>query len=366
MSKQIKTITDKNIFEQICNKFFKDNNVYLKTQNGDLAIKFFGYSDGIAAFKVPYIKNITENCLIFVRRGSDTIHAHVKFHDKQEDDMFLFYVENFQIINIERREERKSVEGEGSKEGKEIIFVTNVISDFIIQNTLGIHVKKVDSIKETIKYEVGNAFQKIKIFFCNEGASDVRMKYFQDAREVIFIPNIQDKETGNKKLNFYVNNIYGRDYSLQNKRELISEISVPLMYKMKLPYGYIQANHSVQLTESSLSIVKRIAIMIDEMFNRDKIFPQSNDKFLVSNLAKSGFGIVFKDRKFIRYFKEDCHVYLDVLLPDNKRASILSVVKNITILENKVIRVGFQIDDIDALSEVHYEEYVESFSSSSE
>ena len=364
MAKQIKTIIDKSIFDKICQKYFQDNNVYIKTKNGDLEIKYFGYSsDGNAAFKIPYLKNMAKDNLIIARKVGETIHAHVRFVEKQEDDMFIFYIKQFQIINIERSEERKSLEGEGKK-GKEIIFVTNVISDFIIQNILSLYIKKVDDIKDSLKLEIGEAFKNFKIFFCNEGSSDVRMKFFQSKRKIIYIPSINSKDDEkNKEFNYYINNIYARDFSLQNKKELISEISIPIMYKMKLPYGYIQINHTEPLNKTAFNLIKRVAVSIDMAIAKENIFPPANEKIIVSNITNDGFGIVFKDRKFIRYFKTNSYVYLEMLLPDSKRASIMAIVRNISILENKVIRVGFQIDEIDALSEVHYREFVENIKS---
>ena len=84
------------------------------------------------------------------------------------------------------------------------------------------------------------------------------------------------------------------------------------------------------------------------------------DRLLVSDVSYSGMGVVFRDRKYIRSFKENSYIYYDILLPENKKASMLSIVKNIELMENKIIKVGFAIKDVDALSEVYYQEFLES------
>lgn len=360
MTRQIETISDKNQFEGICSNYFQNNEVYIKTKSGDLEIKYFGYSDGSVAFKIPYVKNIAENCLLIARKGDNTVHTNVKFIEKQEDDMFIFRLLNFQIINMVRSEERKTVDS-GAKKGKEILFVTNVISDFIIQNTMALHAKKVDNLKDDIMTELGNAFKNVKIFFSNEGSSDIRMKFFQTKKQLIFVPDFFGKDVDKEnRSNFFINNVYSKDYYLQNRREFISEISVPILYKMKLPYGYVQVNNTEPLNEAALNIVKKVAVRIDERVTKEKFFPPAGEKMIVSDVTMGGFGIVFKDRKYIRYFKVNSYVLLDMLLPENKKASILAIVRNISILENKIIKVGFKIDEIDALSEVYYQEFVDS------
>ena len=103
---------------------------------------------------------------------------------------------------------------------------------------------------------------------------------------------------------------------------------------------------------------------IDELFIKHKVFSLSEERLLVSDVSKSGLGIVFKERKFIRFFKEGCLVYFDFILPENKKASILAIVRHIALLENKIIKVGCEIKDIDALSEVNFDEFLASVNAS--
>ncbi|MGV7929208.1 MAG: hypothetical protein AB2L13_09920 [Spirochaetota bacterium] len=360
MAELIKTITDKSLFEKIFYKFFFKNNVFLKTKSGDLKIEFFGYTDGMAALKIPYLKNMYESCLIFTRNESYTIYANLKLVEKQEDDSYIFIPVKFQIISAMRREDRKIVDIGG--QGKNIIYVTSVISDFIIQNSLAMESKKVDHVKEIVRFDLEKQFKQVRIFFCNEGMTDIRMKYFYENKTPFLVSDINKKELAKDEalFNYYINNIYGKDYQLINRKNLISEVSVPILYKARIPYGYIQCNGAAPLSESALLIVKRMAIVVEELFNKYKVFPVSDERLLVSDVSKKGVGIVFKERRFIRYFKENSYVYFDLNLPDNKRTACLAVIRNIGIMENKIIKVGCEIRELDALGEVNYEEYLDS------
>ena len=356
----IKTITDRGLFEDIFYKFFLNRDVFLKTSSGDLKIQFFGYTDGMAALKIPFIKKMYDTCIVFARRENHTLYAHLKFIEKQEEDIYIFTPIQFQVISAARKDPRKTVDIGG--DGKQVIYVGNLISDFIIQNSLAMENKKVDHVKEIIRFDLEKQFKMVKVYFCNEGMGDVRMKFFYDEKKTIMIPDLNKKEAAKDDtfFKFYINNIYARDYHLINRKNVVSEVSVPVLYKTKIPYGYIQVNNFTPLTESALHIVKRMAIVVEELFAKYKVFPVSDERLLVSDVSRRGLGIVFRERRYIRYFKENNYVYFDIILPAGKKASCLAMVKNIGILENKIIKIGCEIKEIDALSEVNYEEYLES------
>ena len=361
MAEQIKTISDRNMFEKVFYTFFHNNNkVYLKTKSGDLRITFFGYADGIAAFKIPYVKNMPETCIITTRFKQYTVHGFFKLSGKDEDNMYLFHPVKFQMMSIARKEGRYSFEEAG--DSKQVLYVVNLISDFIISNSLALAPKKVDQVKETLKFDLSKQFQHVKIYFINEGMSDARMKYFYENPIPIFIPDLNAPPSSQveKSFNSFINNIYSKDYYLQNRKNLVSEISVPILYKGKIPYGYIQINGEKVMTEAVVTIIKRMAIIAEELFKKNNIFYVEKDRLLVSDVSYSGMGVVFRDRKYIRSFKENSYIYYDILLPENKKASMLSIVRNIELMENKIIKVGFAIKDVDALSEVYYQEFLES------
>ncbi|MDY6932960.1 MAG: hypothetical protein SVZ03_01900 [Spirochaetota bacterium] len=365
MPEEIQTITDKNSFEKIL-KYFLNNPAYLKSDNGNIKVQFFQYHNDKAAFRIQLIKKIQEDSVIFTRHHNNTIYAYLKFFERQGEDTFLFIPSRFQIMTDTRKENRISLNIGG--EERKIIYVSNIISDLIIKNSLAMEIKKTDRIKEMFKNNIANKYKHLKIYFCNEGMNDPRMKYFFAQRKPIFIPDINNPQSvkDDNEFNSYINNIYSKDIYLKSNAELISEISVPLLYKMKMPYGYIKIHSDAPFAESIFSIVKKVAIKMDELIIKNKIFPISEDKLIVSNVSRSGLGLAFKKKKLIRYFKENCIIYGEMILPEYKKASLIAVVKHISILSNNIIHVGLEISEMDALSEINYEEFLESIDYSSE
>ena len=66
-----------------------------------------------------------------------------------------------------------------------------------------------------------------------------------------------------------------------------------------------------------------------------------------------------KDRLVTRYFKKDSFVSFEIMLPTRKKVLMGAIVRNINFLENGIIKAGLEIANIDAISEVHYEEFLD-------
>lgn len=80
----------------------------------------------------------------------------------------------------------------------------------------------------------------------------------------------------------------------------------------------------------------------------------------MADISSKGLGVVFKDRKIIRYFKENSVVIFSLVLPGNKAVSMMSIVRHIDILENKVIKIGFEIMEVDEFTRDLFNEFIKS------
>jgi hypothetical protein len=354
MSEVITTISDSGQFEEIFNKFFLQRDVYIKTKSGDLHIQFLGYNNGNVAFRIPRVKSVPDAIVVLTRISDNTIYASLKLLERNQDT-FIFLPLKFQIISEKRREERTNLE---KPDGKNVLFVTNLISDLMIQNSLDSNEKKVRAVKDKISEDLKGKFDRIRAVFFNESRIDVRMKHFMDSWNPIFIKDrggvISDSEK--KEFSLYISEIYSKDYKLSSQKELISEVSVPIIYKNMVPYGYIQVNNAKPMNDNHLKAIKRFAVMINEHLMKSSIFEPAKDKFIVTDVSKSGLGIVFKDRRLLRFFMKDSHVFLELNLPDSNKAVMVVIVRNTIFNEGGTIKVGLEIKNIDAISEVNYDE----------
>lgn len=357
--KSIETIVDESSFHKLLNNFSKSQ-PFIKTNKLNIEIEFIDYLNGEAIFRIPNIKSMPEKCVVFVRSSSgQTIYAFLKLVNRKQENIFIFHPIKMQVVSTKRKEERENFRDDEEK--KKILFITNIMSDFMIKEDLARNVKKVERVDEHINLKLGEVFDHVKVFFIHHGI-DPRMKYFKNAITPLFIQNTKQTldEVNNEKINNYLNEIYYKDIFLKKKKQFISEISVPILFRGKIPYGFIQVNSKTQLQKSSISLIKKTAISTEEILQKNCVFSKNEDKLLVSDLSKTGVGVVFKNKSYLKYFKEGCLIYFDLLLHDNKRANIMSVVRNITGFGGSTFKVGCEIKDIDALSEVYYDEFLES------
>jgi hypothetical protein len=357
MADQIKTVTDQSQFPILINRFFTGSNVFIQTKSGNIFLQFLGYSEGRIAYRIPRVKNIPDTVQVITRHNQATINAKLKFVERNEDT-FIFTPLMFQVLIEVRKEGRASL---GDGESKSILYIEKVISDFIISNELTMNDKKVDHVKETVTFDLKKQFQNIVVRFLNESGRDIRMKYFMKNIRPIFIPDLNrdpDKKL-EKDYKFYINEIYSNDHKLSSRHEFISEASAPVLIRNMIPYGYLQVNNTTPMTDGHFTVLKRMAVVISELFKKNKLFQPSPDKILVSDLSRSGIGVVFKERKIARLFKKGSLVSFEMMLPTKKKVIIGAIVRNVSFLENSIIKAGFEIHVLDALSEVHYEEYIE-------
>jgi hypothetical protein len=357
MAETIKTITDRGQFEEIFLKFFNKRDVFIRTKSGDLVIQFLGYRDGNVAFRIPRVKNVPDTIVALTRLGDNTIYASLKVLDRNEDT-FTFLPVKFQIISEKRKEERTEL---GQSDGKNVLFMTNLISEAMIQGSLESSGKKLDGVRDRISSELKGRFERIKVMFVNETRIDPRMKHFMETYVPIFIRDLSAVPLGqaSKDFQFYMSDIFAKDYKLAAQKELISEIAVPFIYKGMIPYGYIQVNNSRPMDDAHLSVIKRLAVLITDHLVKENIFVPTKDRFLITDVSQKGVGIVFKDRRQLRYFVKDARLVLEMVLPDQSKVTMTVIVRNTVFHDSGSIKVGLEISNIDAISEANFDEFLE-------
>lgn len=356
MPDQIKTVTNREQFQFLFDNFFNGHQVYIKTSTGALSLQYLGYSEGNVAFRIPHVKSFPENAVVFTRHGGHTIYLSMK-HIEKSEDTFVFIPVKFQIISESRKEDRKLVDIEG---GKSVIYISNFISDYIIERGLATSQKKIDKIKETAEFELKKKFEHVKIMFIHETKSDPRLNHALNTGKLIYIPNLNENPDPSleEDFNYYLENIYKNDISLSSRNRYIAEVLAPVTYNTVIPYGYVQVNSSQALSEGMSEVCRRMAIVIDQLLVKNGIFNPLETRFLVTDMSRSGMGFVFKEKKFIRYFAEKSRITYDIMLPTRKKAVIGAVVRNITFLQNNVIKVGCEITSMDDSSRANYDEFI--------
>ena len=362
MNTGIESITDRRLFNNILEKFFINKISFIHNPDGNIEVKFLEAADGLVNVHMPVIIDEPKNCVVSIRNGNNMIFVFLKFCGEKAKNTFIFNPTKFQVVTIERKDERKYLNKIINK--KYILYATNLVSEIAMNNSLDLQANRLTRIKEIIEYDNKNEFEYLKIYFINEGRNDARMKYFHNSRDAIYIPDVNiSNDTDPAAYEYYKNRIFSTDSFLNDNKHLISEISVPVLFNSKIPYGYVQVNNNSSFAASYVPVVKRIAFLIDDLIRRNNLFPVLHDKILISDISKKGVGIVFKNKNYIPHYKKNSYVSLDIIFPSSKTASLLANVKHLEMMANRIIKVGFEIKDMDNASMNNYDNFLRSLDS---
>lgn len=357
MSEIIENITDENLFESYFNKFFQGKNCCIRVNDVNIYIEYVQYEGNQIEVKIRAEIDPADKAIIFTRHEDLIIYSQVEYISN-ENDVYKYKPANIQVMRIPRKEERKQVP---KTDGNQPIIISNILSEAVMEDSFKREKKKVEYFKFKIEEKI-EGFMYSGVHFHGDKVNDSRMKYFYAERRPIYYPDITDPELKKKdkeKYEFYRSSLYKSDKKIDWDK-VVSEISVPLMYKLMIPIGYIQVDHLAPLSNEQFSSLKKLGYTFSELLTQQNIIIFSDDQIKVVDLSKSGIGLLFEQRSLIKHFKDDSCIYFLINLPDGKNVPVYCVVKNVNIVDRKLFRVGLAIKDIDAIGETFYDEYLES------
>jgi hypothetical protein len=299
-----------------------------------------------------------DRALVFARTGEVTNYIELKTIDKQENEIFTFSPVKIQIIHSARREDR----AETNDGQRNLVFITNLTADFLLYDCIKREKKKVEFLRDRILADLKKVFTEVKVFFCPDESGDQRMRFFNDTmNQPIHITDITKPPLKGQEspFAFYRENIYLKEQFNMKRKGLISEICVPILFRKLIPIGYIQINNTIPFSDPYISVLRRAADLASQMTIKASIFTEiCTEKLLVADISRSGIGLVFRDRKYIRFFKEKNLAYFDLILGGGQIIKMSTVIKNIVLMENKIIKVGCATREIDPECQKPFEEYL--------
>lgn len=354
---EIQTITQRSNFKQYFQEYFYNHNTYVKTQSGNIEVSYLGFFDGITALRFPVALNNINNCLLFSRVHTNIGVALLNLFSQKDNDVFYYSPQKFQIISKPRKETRQGV----NIHNQNIVYLHEIMSENIMIESLNQKKSKINDIKEVLMFQKKDFCRELKIFFINEDPNDPRMKYFKRGNSKIEIRDSGNiDKTKSSMYEYYVTNILPRDKDLKVKKEITSEVSIPLLWNKSIPFGYIQVNASKNISVSQVTIIKRMAALAENMAKELKLFYNINQRFILSDISPGGFSIVFSDRRFVKVFKENNLISVDMHLPGKINATILASVRHLDILSTGFVKVGFMNVKMDDINSEYYKKFLSS------
>ncbi len=356
-------ITDRKLIHEMIKTRFKAEGIYFKTADINIQVQEYFYENGSISISLPdYNESITD-AVFYIRDRDEVTFSNAVLENKKENGAHVFKLLDIQVLRIPRKETRKNVASIKKPEAA-ALYISNIISDFTIQECISSSRRRVDNIKDQLLKQVQVLHPDTEILFLNDKTNDPRMLYCMKKRKPFFIQNMNDLDDTEKLdsqegLKYYKSYIH-QSGQRNNNSKVVSEICVPLLYKLMMPFGYIKTVNSSELNDDDFSVIRKFGMTASTVFTNDKqIIISSDENIAVTDLSMSGLGIFFRNKVLIKHFKENCLVLFSIYMPGDKHATFLCEVKNITLIKNYVYRIGCEIHNIEALGEVYYSEYLD-------
>lgn len=320
---------------------------------------FVNYYSGVTTLSIQPGHEPFEHAIVFVERGKDIIFANLALRGGAGKDSWQFETIDIQVVEFVGGEKKADVSNQRAESRIGQVYVAALVSDFGIEESLKSSSRKLEFLRGEIIGKMAGRYDNAAAVFLHEKKPNPRMELFRRDPRPYFIPEIRSPiSSSEKELAFYMSEVHARDFTIAENR-FVSEICVPLLYKLMLPVGYIQVNSKTALTEKDYSAVRKLGMSASTVISNSTTVIRGVEELLpAADVSQGGLSVVFRDKKMLRHFKEKSSVVFDVILPGNKKASMLSSVRNIVMGENQIYRVGCEIANIDPIGEVNYGEFL--------
>ena len=141
--------------------------------------------------------------------------------------------------------------------------------------------------------------------------------------------------------------------------KLRSEISVPLLYRKTVIWGYIRVMNIKELTTDDLKKIKAVGASLEKEFEARGFLPRAAEKLGVVDISQHGLGFRHpKNQLLSRHFRPGEPLILDLLFPeDGKNMFLTGNIRNMKIAGDEY-RIGLEFKDIDADQFTILEDYI--------
>ncbi len=234
--------------------------------------------------------------------------------------------------------------------------VSNLINILDVAKAIGFDDKKVDEILLSYREKVSKTFPTSSIFF--SGRADNRLRLMQHYDKPIYIIDRTNKSTADPM--YLPFDEYLRIFNTSKlAHDLISEISLPILYKGYISLGYIQvlADRPLEIEEFNQVSIFTQAIARDIVSTG--VFQESKEKCKVMDLSSGGISFLHAaTRAFTRNVIMNGTIIFDLIIDQETRATFRGIIKNIRNLETNY-RVGCQFLNVNVRDQGILEKYLE-------
>ncbi len=217
--------------------------------------------------------------------------------------------------------------------------------------------RAITSLKEALEQQLSGKFAAVNIHIYSGGIINRRLEFLSALPRVIFYNKGQPPKSSDYfPHDDFENKIFGHDRNIMP--DIQSEITVPIVYKGKLPFGYVQVNSLKPLSEGVVRAIKKLAINLEYKIRKLPAAWEVNIDGNIIDLSAVGLSFDFAVRDHAKHFHPQKSVFLNMTMPGEKPIQALAEVKHQDFVSGKNW-VGLAFHNMDALSEIALEDVLD-------
>lgn len=344
-----KEIVDKESIYKVLNLLFGKLPVYILDNGREYPIKVVALKPN--GLVISHGRNITspERILTLTHNGMQ-FKTFLKFLGGDKNGIEVLQPIKIEIEEARRTSNRVVMEGDVNSPK-----VTHIVNQHEIHKAQGFNDANVDKIIQKYLQSLRKVFDYANIYYSSR--MDNRLRLMQNYDKPIFIPNRNYSDTVPR--DYFPYEEYYRILQVSKLDDrYISEICVPIKYKGYTPLGYVQVLGFNPLNQESFETVKKVAEAISRDIIHTGIFQESREICEVGDLSSTGLSFLHpQSRFFSRTFSMGETILFELIFPNQARANIRAVIKNIKNMETN-FRVGVEFYNLTLHDYNMVEEYL--------
>lgn len=259
-----------------------------------------------------------------------------------------------QVLEI-TEDAKKDVVETGNAAG---FFVTNLTTSKEIAFVVEANRKKINSfVLNFFDSEIKNLVPYHKIFLASGEATDFRLKQLVKNPRIIYYSPLPPPDFKPKQYfpaETYVEEIQKNEFKVP--AALKCEVTIPILYKQKLPIGYLQTNMPKHLDDATFQALKKIATALETQLRKMGLVFEEQKPIAVQkiNMKQVEFEVV--DRLLLRHFQAGLVLLFRIQKGQESLGQFSATVAGNTNLGGGRTKILLDFQDMDAMPELNLEE----------
>ncbi len=237
-------------------------------------------------------------------------------------------------------------------------FLTNLTSSKEIAFVVEANKKKVNGfVINFFDSEIKNLAPYHKIFLASGDSTDTRLKHLQKNPRIIYYS--PDPPANFNARQYFPQDVYLDEIQksdLKVPANLHAEVTIPILYKAKIPIGYIQVNTPRYVDEVVLQTVKKIGVALETQLRKIGLVFEEERPLPILNLDMKTLELEFSDRLLLRHFQPGLTVLFRVQKAQDSLGQFSAVVSKSVNIGSGRTRATLDFQEMDAMSELNLEE----------